>query len=112
MDIMGPISTSSAKRRWFILAITNYFSEWAEAIPLREVKTSNIIQFVKHHVFYRFGIPRRIVHGNRPQFVSHSFQWFCTKFKIQSISSTAYYPPAKGLAEAFAKTIGKLFKKF
>src|SRR5436190_13325629 len=33
-------------------------------------------------------------------------------FKIQSISSTAYYLPANGLAEAFNKTIGKLLKKF
>jgi len=28
------------------------------------------------------------------------------------VSSTAYYPPANGLAEAFNKTIGKLLKKF
>jgi len=28
------------------------------------------------------------------------------------VSSTAYYPDANGLAEAFNKTIGKLLKKF
>src|SRR4051812_20844100 len=82
------------------------------AIPLREVKTLDIIQFVKYHVIYRFGVPRCIVHDNRPQFVSYSFQRFCAKFRIQSISSTAYYLPANGLVEAFNKTIGKLLKKF
>ena len=52
------------------------------------------------------------MHDNGLQFISYSFQRFCTKFRIQSISSTAYYPPANGLAEAFNKTIGKLLKKF
>ena len=49
MDIMGPISPPSAKGHRFILAVTDYFSKWAEAIPLREVKTSDVIQFIKHH---------------------------------------------------------------
>src|SRR5204863_5205632 len=84
MDIMGTISPPSAKGHRFILAVTDYFSKWAEAIPLREVKTSDVIQFIKHHVIYRFGVPRRIVHDNGPQFISYSFQWFCAKFRIQT----------------------------
>src|SRR4051812_42827703 len=38
MEIMGPISPPSARRHRFILAITDYFSKWAEAIPLKEVR--------------------------------------------------------------------------
>ena len=37
MDVVGPISPPSSKGHRFILAITDYFSKWAEAIPLREV---------------------------------------------------------------------------
>ena len=110
MDVIGPISPPSSKGQWFILAITDYFSKWTEAIPLREVKISDMIRFVKHHVIYHFGVPRRIVHDNGAQFVSQAFQRFCNKFKIQSVSSMAYYPAANGLAEAFNKTIGKLLK--
>ena len=80
--------------------------------PLREVKTSDVIKFVKHHVIYRFGVPRRIVNDNGPQFVSQVFQRFCNKSRIQCVSSTAYYPVANGLAEAFNKIIGKHLKKF
>ena len=50
IDIVGPISPSSIKGHRFILAITDYFSKWAEAIPLIEVKTSNMVNFIKHHV--------------------------------------------------------------
>jgi len=28
-----------------------------KAIPLKEVKTSDVIEFIKYHVIYRFGIP-------------------------------------------------------
>jgi len=73
MDVVGPISPPSSKGHQFILAITDYFSKKAEAISLREVKTSNVVKFIKHHVVYRFGMPQQIVHDNRPQFVSQGF---------------------------------------
>jgi len=111
MVVVGPISPSSKGYR-FILAITDYFSKWAEAIPLREVKVSDVVKFVKHHVIYRFSVPWRIVHDNGPQFVSQAFQRFCSKFRIQSVSSMAYCPATNGLTETFNKTIGKLLKKF
>jgi len=110
--VVGPISPPSSKRHRFILTITDYFFKWAEAIPLREVKASDVIKFIKHHMVYCFGVPRWIVHNNGPQFVSQAFQRFCNKFRIQSVSSTTYYPVANGLAKAFNKTIEKLLKKF
>ena len=112
MDVIVPISPPSSKGHRFILVITDYFSKWEEAIPLREVKMSDVIKFVKHHVVYRFSVPRWIIHDNGPQFVSQEVQRFCNKFRIQNVSSTVYYPSANGLAEAFNKTIGKLLKKF
>src|SRR4051812_12424313 len=112
IDVMGQIHPPSSKGHGFILAIIDYFSKWAEAIPLREVKSTDVVKFIKHHVIYRYGVPQRIVHDNGPQFISTVFSRFCNKFKIQSVSSTTYYPPANGLMEAFNKTIAKLLKKF
>ena len=77
-----------------------------------EVKTSNVINFIKHHVIHRFGVPRRIIHDNGPQFVSQVFYRFCDKYRIQNVASTTYNPAANGLAEAFNKIIIKLLKKF
>ena len=56
IDIIGLISPSSAKGHRFILAITDYFSKLAEAIPLIEVKTSNVVNFIKYRVIHRFGV--------------------------------------------------------
>ena len=96
----------------FILAMTDYFLKWAEVIPLSEVKTFNVVNFIKHHVIHRFGVPGRIIHDNGPQFASQVFYQFCNKYWIQNMASTAYNPAANGLAEAFNKTIIKLLKKF
>ena len=96
----------------FILAITDYFSKWVETIPLIEVKTFNVVNFIKHHVIYRFGVPRRIIHDNGPQFTSQVFYRFYNKYQIQNVASIAYNPTANSLAEAFNKTIIKLLMKF
>ena len=112
IDVVGLISPSSTKGHWFILAITDYFLKWAEAIPLIEVKTSNMVNFVKHHVIHRFGVLKQIIYDNGPQFSSQSFYRFCEKYQVQNMASIAYNPAASGLAKAFNKTIIKLLKNF
>ena len=81
-------------------------------ISLVEIKTSNVVNFIKHHVIYRFGVPRRIIHDNGPQFSSQVFYQFCDRYQIQNVASIAYNPTANGLAEVFNKIIIKLLKKF
>jgi len=66
IDNVGPISPSSTRGHQFILTITDYFSKWAEAIPLIEIKTSNVVNFIKYHVINRFGVPKRIIYDNGP----------------------------------------------
>jgi len=52
IEVVGPISPPSVKGHRFILAITDYFSKWAETASLAEVKTANVVNFIKHHVIY------------------------------------------------------------
>jgi hypothetical protein len=43
-----------------VLLATNYFTKWVEAIPLKKVTSENMVEFVKEHIIYRFGIPQTI----------------------------------------------------
>ncbi|KAM1514561.1 hypothetical protein ACFX10_013760 [Malus domestica] len=61
------LSMSSAGEA-YILAATDYFSKWAEAIPLKEVKKETVVRFIKEHIIHRYGVPRYIVTDNRKQF--------------------------------------------
>lgn len=110
-DIVGPIDPPSSRGHRFILVAIDYFSKWAEAIPLRETKAEDIIRFFKTHILYRFGNPRRIISDNGPAFRSFKVSRFAEHHKIEWKFSTIYNPRANGLAEAFNKTLIGLLRK-
>lgn len=110
-DIIGPIDPPSSKGHRFILAATDYFSKWAEAIPLRETKVEDIIRFFRTHVLYRFGNPRRILSDNGPAFKSFKVSRFAQHHRIDWRFSSIYNPRANGLVEAFNKTLIGLMRK-
>nr|XP_051211944.1 uncharacterized protein LOC127329471 [Lolium perenne] len=111
IDAIGPIDPPSSRGHRFILAATDYFSKWAEAVPLREVKSDNVINFLERNIIYRFGIPHRITSDNGKAFKSKKMYRFMAKYKIKWNYSTGYYPQANGAIEAFNKTLGKILKK-
>jgi hypothetical protein len=57
IDLIGQINPPSSKGHKFVLLATDYFTKWVEAIPLKKVTSENMIEFVKEHIIYRFGIP-------------------------------------------------------
>jgi hypothetical protein len=60
IDLIGQIYPPSSKGHKFIVVATDYFTKWVEAIHLEKVTSTNMIDFVKEHIVYRFGIPRTI----------------------------------------------------
>ncbi|KAM1018587.1 hypothetical protein ACFX2C_040197 [Malus domestica] len=95
----------------YILAATDYFSKWAEAIPLREVKKETVVRFIKEHIIHRYGVPRYIITDNGKQFSNRLVDELCEKYKFKQHKSSMYHAPANGLAEAFNKTLCNLLKK-
>ena len=76
------IEPPSSKGHRFILAITDYFSKWAETMPLREVKNDNVIDFLEKHIIRRFGIPHNISSDNGKAFTSHKMEQFKSKVEL------------------------------
>ncbi|KAK1602588.1 hypothetical protein QYE76_016857 [Lolium multiflorum] len=44
----------------------DYFTKWVEAVPMKKVKSEDVIKFVKEHVIHRFGIPQTITTDGGP----------------------------------------------
>nr|XP_023915767.1 uncharacterized protein LOC112027322 [Quercus suber] len=84
---------------------------WAEAIPLREVKKETIVNFVRTHLIYRYGVPRYIITDNGKPFYNRLMTELCEKFEFKQYNSSMYNASANGLAVAFNKTLGSLLKK-
>jgi hypothetical protein len=58
LDFVGEIHPASSKGHRFLLVGTNYFSKWVEVVPLKNMIHKEVIDFVLHHIIYRFGIPQ------------------------------------------------------
>jgi len=110
IDLIGPIYPPSSKGHKFILVATDYFTKWVEAIPLKKVTSANMINFVKEHIVYRFGIPQTITTDQGTIFTSGEFDEFAIGMGIEVLNSSPYYAQANGQAEASNKGI-KLIKR-
>jgi len=111
IDLIGQIYPPSSKGHKFILVATDYFTKWVEAIPLKKVTSANMIDFVKEHIVYRFGIPQTITTDQGTMFTSGEFAEFAIGMRIKVLNSSPYYAQANGQAEASNKGIIKLIKR-
>jgi transposase InsO family protein len=70
-----------------------------------------MIDFVKEHIVYRFGIPQTITSDQGSQFTSGEFEEYANSLGIKLLNSSPYYAQANGQAEAANKGIIKLIKR-
>jgi len=69
-----------------------------------------MIDFVKEHIVYRFGIPQTITTDQGTMFTSGEFDEFAIGMRIEVLNSSPYYAQANGQAEASNKGIIKHIK--
>ena len=84
MDMIGQINPPSRKGHQWVLAVTDYFTKWVEAVPMRSVASKDVISFVKEHIIHRFGIPQTITTDGGLVLISEEFRKFAddTGFKL------------------------------
>ncbi|XP_027154861.1 uncharacterized protein LOC113754810 [Coffea eugenioides] len=83
----------------------------AEAIPLKQVRKEDVVNFIRVNIIYRYGVPRYIITDNGKSFSNSLMDKLCEKFNLKQRKSSMYNAPANDLAEAFNKTLCNLLKK-
>ena len=111
IDMIGQIYPPSSKNHKFILVATDYFTKWVKAIPLKNVTSKEMIEFVKEHIIYRFGIPQTITTDQGTMFTSEEFEEFATRMGSKLLNSSPYCAQANGQAKASNKGVIKLIKR-
>ena len=91
IDLIGQIFPPSSKGHKFILVATDYFTKWVEAIPLKTVTSKNMVEFVKEHIVYHFGIPQTITTNQGTMFTLEEFRDFAASMGIKLLNSSPYY---------------------
>jgi hypothetical protein len=111
MNMIGKINPPSSKGHQYILAITDYFTKWVEAIPMKSVTSKDVVNFIKEHVIHRFGIPQTITTDEGSVFISEEFRKFTADVGIKLIRLSPYYAQANGQAEVSNQSLIKLIKR-
>ena len=68
LDFIGPIHPPSIARNTHILMPTNYFTNLLEDIPIMETTSKVVCSFIKKNIFFRFGVPNKIILNNDKNF--------------------------------------------
>ena len=71
---------------------TEYFSKWAEAIPLRKAMGGVVTNFIKESIIIRFRVPYRIINDNGTPFVNSEVRKMLEFYQIKHHWSSSYYP--------------------
>ena len=78
------------------MVAVDYFTKWAEAEALANIRDINVKNFVWKNIVTRFGVPNSLVSDNGLQFNSKAFRAFCSDLDIKNKYSTPAYPQSNG----------------
>nr|KYP31632.1 Transposon Ty3-I Gag-Pol polyprotein [Cajanus cajan] len=109
IDFMGPFPVSFGFS--YILLAVDYVSKWVEAKPTRTNDARVVVDFVRSHLFCRFGVPRAIVSDQGTHFCNRSMQALLKKYGVVHIISTPYHPQTNGQAEISNREIKRILEK-
>ena len=94
-----------------MLVAVDYFTKWAKAEALANIRDVDVKKFVWKNIVTRFGVLNTLISDNGTQFDSRAFRDFCRDLGITNRYSTPMYPQSNGQVEAVNKTILSGLKK-
>jgi hypothetical protein len=96
MDLITDLPLSN-KYHVILTIVDQGCSKAAKFLPYtRTIDGQGITYLYFKHLFSRFGIPKRIISDQDPQFVSYFAKAVCKATGIQQNISTAFYPCTNG----------------
>ncbi|XP_043700034.1 uncharacterized protein K02A2.6-like [Telopea speciosissima] len=105
MDLIGKILPPATRGHCFIIVATDYFTKWVEAVPMKGVSQTELIQFLKCYIIHRFGLPETVTCDNGSMLVGNEVVAFAAELGITFTHSTPYYAHGNGQAEASNKIL-------
>ncbi|XP_043714618.1 uncharacterized protein LOC122662975 [Telopea speciosissima] len=111
MDLIGKVTPPATKGHCFIIMATDYFTKWAEAVPIRSISQTDVIQFLKTQIIHRFGLPETITCDNGSVFTGDQVLAFAASHGITITHSTPSYAQGNGQAEASNKILKNCLAK-
>ena len=105
---MGPFPVSFGFT--YILLAVDYVSKWVEAKATRTNDARVVVDFVRSHIFYRFGVPRAIVSDQGTHFCNRFMGVLLQKYGVVHKISTPYHPQTNGQAKISNREIKRILE--
>ncbi|XP_023771455.1 uncharacterized protein LOC111920114 [Lactuca sativa] len=109
IDFMGPFVPSDGKM--YILVAIDYVSKWVEVVACVRNDARTIMNFLKKHIFSRFGAPRAIISDEGTHFCNRMLEDALAKYQIKHRVATTYCPQTNVLAKANNKQLKTILEK-
>ncbi|KAK3084679.1 hypothetical protein FSP39_017315 [Pinctada imbricata] len=111
MDILGPLPVTH-KGNKYILVIQDYFTKWAEAVPLPDMEAKTVAQAFIDNFVTKFGVPRVLHTDQGRQFESRLFKQLCEILGINKTRTSPYHPQSDGMVERMNRTIENMLATY
>ncbi|XP_074346209.1 uncharacterized protein LOC141684979 [Apium graveolens] len=109
IDLIGELPKARGDVKYAVVVV-DYFTKWAEAMPLTTITAKKIRDFVFNSIVCRFGIPYKLVSDKGKQFDSKELRQLYEDLKIKKEFTTVYHPQSNGQTEAVNKIIKHTLK--
>ena len=109
IDFMGPVPPSY--NNLYNLLAVDYVSKGVEAILTRTNDAKVVAQFLRSHIFSRFGTPQALITDNGTHFCNKVIDKVLQKYGVRHRTSLAYHPQSNGQAEVSNREINSILEK-
>ncbi|KAK0040803.1 Retrovirus-related Pol polyprotein from transposon 17.6 [Biomphalaria pfeifferi] len=110
IDCVGPLPRTKAGNQ-YLLTIMCASTRFPEAIPLRNIKASNIVKALIKF-FTLFGLPKSIQSDQGTNFTANLFKQVMTQLGIKHCMSSAYHAESQGALERFHQTLKNMIRTY
>ena len=101
----------SSRNNQYLLVIQDYFTKWAEAIPIPDQSARRITKELIT-VFSHYGLPD-ILHSDQGRnFESSILRQTLEAFGVKKTRTTAYHPQGDGMVERFNRSLLQLLRAY
>ena len=109
-DIMGPLPLTAQGNR-YVLVVTDLFSKWTEAFPLKSADSETLAKVLTDEVIFRYGIPSSLHSDQGTNLTSNLISSLCQNLGITQTRTSAYHPQGNAQVEQFNCTLEAMLAK-
>jgi len=95
----------------YLLVMTEYFTRWVEAIPIKTKEAITVAGVIYRDIFCRYGAPTSILTDQGSEFANNLLTALCQSYGVKKLMTTLKKSSTNGLTERFNRTMWDMLSK-